>query len=151
MASTLVKIAVHIVFHIKTTSVIIRNSDIPLLHKYIGGIIRNVGSIPICVGGVDDHVHILCTLPKTMPLADFVRTIKANSSRWIKLLSEYYNSFEWQTGYGAFSVSPSLMDKTELYITTQAEHHKKQTFEDEYTLFLKSYHIDYDANCVFED
>ena len=139
MAATLVKIDVHIVFHIKTTSVEMRKDDIPLIHKYIGGIIGNQQSVPVCIGGVADHVHILCTLPKTMALSDFVRSIKANSSRWIKTLGSHYAGFEWQTGYGAFSVSPSVIDKTIDYINNQAEHHKTVSFSDEYKLYRGSH------------
>ncbi|MBO7594128.1 MAG: transposase [Salinivirgaceae bacterium] len=151
MAATLVEIDVHIVFHIKTTSVTMRESDIPLIHKYIGGVLKNIDSVPVCIGGINDHVHILCPLPKTMALSEFVRAIKSNSSRWIKTMDSYYNGFEWQTGYGAFSVSPSVKEKTIQYISTQAEHHKKQTFKDEYLAFLKAYNIDYDPNYVFSD
>lgn len=128
-----------------------RESDIPLIHKYIGGVLKNIDSVPVCIGGINDHVHILCPLPKTMAMSEFVRAIKSNSSRWIKTMDSYYNGFEWQTGYGAFSVSPSVKEKTIQYISTQAEHHKKQTFKDEYLAFLKAYNIDYDPNYVFSD
>lgn len=151
MAATLVKIDVHIVFHIKTTSVEMRKDDIPLIHKYIGGIIGNQQSVPVCIGGVADHVHILCTLPKTMALSDFVRSIKANSSRWIKTLGKHYAGFEWQTGYGAFSVSPSVIDKTIDYINNQAEHHKTVSFSDEYKAFLAAYKVEFNPDFLLTD
>lgn len=151
MASTLVKIDIHIVFHIKSTSVAMRENDIPTIHKYIGGIIKNMQSMPICIGGVADHVHLLCTLPKDIALSDFVRSIKANSSRWIKTIDNHYAHFEWQTGYGAFSVSPSLLDKTICYINNQPEHHKKVSFTDEYGAFLKAYNIDFNPDYIFTD
>lgn len=151
MASTLVKIDIHIIFHTKSSSVVIRNEDIPLVHKYIGGIIKNIDALPICIGGINDHVHILCSLPKTMTLADFVRSIKANTSRWIKSLDSYYERFEWQSGYGAFSVSPSVLDKTISYINHQEEHHKKQSSRDEYVVFLDAYKIEYNPDYVLSD
>ncbi len=117
----------------------------------MGGIIRGVGGAPIQIGGMPDHVHILSTLPKTLSLADFVRTIKSDSSKWIKSLDNYYQSFAWQEGYGAFSVSSSQMKNTIRYIQRQPEHHKKRTFIEEYRLFLEAYGIDYDERFAFED
>jgi REP element-mobilizing transposase RayT len=151
MASTLVKIDIHLIFHVKSTGVRMREADLPGIFAYIGGIINNVGGIPIEIGGRPDHVHILASLPKTMALADFARTIKANSSRWIKDINGYYAQFAWQEGYGAFSVSPSLTEKTVNYIRNQAAHHSRRSFEDEYKLFLEAYGIQYDERFLFSD
>ena len=100
--------------------------------------------ILIEIGGMPDHVHVLTSLPKTMALSDFVRTIKAESSRWIKGLNPYYSRFSWQDGYGAFSVSASLIPKVVEYIRNQESHHKVKTFMEEYKAFLQAYGIDYD-------
>ena len=127
MASTLVKINVHLVFHVKSTGIRMREEDLERVFSYLGGIIRNIGGIPIQIGGMPDHIHILSSLPKTLSLADFVRMIKADSSKWIKTLDDYYLSFAWQEGYGAFSVSPSQLKNTINYILQQQEHHKKRT------------------------
>ena len=151
MASTLVKINVHLVFHVKSTGIKMREEDLGRVFSYIGGIIRNIGGAPIQIGGMADHVHILSSLPKTLSLADFVRTIKADSSKWIKTLDDYYQTFAWQEGYGSFSVSPSLLNKTIKYIQGQVEHHKKRTFIEEYKLFLEAYGIDYDERYAFKD
>ena len=151
MASSLVKLNVHIIFHVKSTSVVIRNDDLPDLFQYVGGTIKGLGGIPIEVGGVGDHIHILATLPRTMALADFVRDIKANSSKWVRQADKSYAWFSWQDGYAAFSVSPSLIDKTVSYIRRQEEHHKKRSFEDEYRSFLEHYGISYDERYVFSD
>ena len=128
-----------------------RENEIPLIHKYIGGIIRNLQSTPICIGGINDHVHILCTLPKTTSLSDFVRDIKANSSRWIKSIDQYYAGFEWQNGYAAFSVSPSIINKTTNYIKSQVEHHRKVSFADEYKAFLSAYDIEFNPDFLLSD
>ena len=109
------------------------------------------GGSPVQVGGMPDHIHILSSLPKTLSLADFVRTIKADSSKWIKTLDDCYQSFAWQEGYGAFSVSASQMKNTISYIMGQAEHHKKRTFIEEDKLFLEAYGIDYDEMFAFRD
>jgi REP element-mobilizing transposase RayT len=151
MASTLVKIDIHLIFHVKSTSVKMRTEDLPRIFAYIGGIIKGLGGLPIEIGGMPDHMHILTSLPKTMSLAEFVRAVKADSSKWMKQLDPSYNTFAWQEGYGAFSVSPSLIDKTVKYIRGQAEHHKKRTFQEEYRLFLEAYGIEYDERYAFGD
>ena len=151
MASTLVKIDVHLIFHIKNTGTEMREDDLPRIFAYIGGIIKGIGGLPIEIGGRPDHIHILSSLPKSMSLSEFVRNVKADSSKWMKSLDDYYEQFAWQEGYGAFSVSPSLIDNTINYIRNQAEHHKKRSFQDEYRLFLEAYGIQYDNRYVFSD
>ena len=151
MASSLAKIDVHLIFHIKTTGVDLRNEDLPRIFHYIGGIIKGKDGTPIEIGGTYNHVHILTSLPKSMALTDFIKEIKANSSKWIKQLDAHYSQFAWQDGYGAFSVSPSLLDKTIQYIRNQEEHHKKRSFNEEYRLFLDAYGIDYDERYAFSD
>ena len=144
MANTLVKMNVHIVFHVKSTGIKMRTEDLERIFSYIGG-------IPMEVGGVENHIHILTTLPKDMSLSDFVRIIKTDSSRWIKKIDDYYSRFSWQVGYGAFSVSSSVVDRTVNYIRNQSRHHKRRTFRDEYKLFLEAYGVEYDERYAFED
>ena len=151
MANTYTQLYTHIVFHTKSTGIIMREEDLERIFQFIGGIIREEGAIPLAVGGVEDHIHILTTLPKTLALMDFVRAIKAKSSKWLKTVSSYYESFQWQEGYGAFSVSPSLMERTTKYILTQAERHKTKTYREEYAETLKVYGIDYDERYAFGD
>ena len=151
MASSLVRIDIHLIFHVKAAGVNFRDEDLPQIFRYIGGIINGLGGIPIEIGGTTNHVHILTSLPKSMPLIDFVREIKAFSCKWLKQLDGHYMPFAWQDGYGAFSVSPSLLDKTVQYIRKQEEHHKTRSFNEEYRLFLEAYGIDYDERYAFGD
>ena len=151
MASTLVQQYMHIVFHTKSTSITMREEDLPRVFDYIGGVIRNINGVSIQVGGRPDHIHILASMPKTMSLAEFVRTIKSNSSKWIKTLDRYYEPFMWQEGYGAFSVSASVLDKTTKYIKNQKARHRDRTFVDEYKQFLDAYHVEYDERYAFGD
>lgn len=151
MANTYTQLYTHVVFHTKSTGVVMREEDLARVFQYIGGIIRTEGSIPFAVGGVADHVHILMTLPKTVAMSDLVRAIKAKSSKWLKSVADYYESFQWQEGYGAFSVSPSLMDRTTRYIFGQAEHHRTQSYQEEYRKTLEVYGIEYDERYVFGD
>ena len=151
MANTYTQLYTHIVFHTKSTCITMREADLERVFQFIGGIIREEGAIPFAVGGVDDHIHILTTLPKTIALKDFVRAIKAKSSKWLKTVDSYYESFQWQEGYGAFSVSPSLLERTKKYIFTQAEHHKSKSYHDEYCETLDAYGIKYDERYAFCD
>ena len=151
MASTLVKLYVHIIFHVKTTGMTMLDEDLPHIFSYMGGIIKNLDGIPLEIGGTCDHVHILSSMPKTMSIADFARSVKNNSSRWIHARNVCYRRFEWQNGYGAFSVSASQLNNTVNYIRNQAEHHKKHTFTEEYKAFLNAYGIEYDDRYAFSD
>ncbi len=141
----------HVVFHVKNNRCRIRTTEMPELFAYIGSIIKDNQSIPILINGVDDHVHILCVLSKNIALAKLVEEIKRHSSRWIKTRDPYYANFNWQGGYGGFSVSPSVHDKTKAYIERQAEHHRKRSFKEEYLLFLKEYAIEYNEDYLWTD
>ncbi len=147
----MVKIDVHLIFHIKSTSVPMLSEDLPRIFAYIGGILKELGSLPMIIGGVTDHIHILTSLPKTITLADLVRIVKTNSSKWIKTISPGYSMFAWQDGYGAFSVSPSILDKTREYIANQENHHRKTSFQTEYKAFLNAYNIQFDEKYLFND
>ena len=126
-----------------------RDEDLNRVFEYIGGIIRSEGSIPFAVGGVADHIHILTTLPKTVAMSDFVRVVKAKSSKWLKMVDAYYEPFQWQEGYGAFSYGKSQISNVINYINNQEEHHKKISFMDEYKKFLELYGINYDEQFIF--
>jgi len=114
------------------------------LYSYMGGILRNYKSIPIQIGGTSDHVHMLCTLPKTMTPADLVEEVKKSSSKWIKTKGPRYSNFYWQDGYGGFSVGWSQVDTVKNYIRNQKQHHKKVQFIDEYKSLLDEYGISYE-------
>ena len=151
MATTFVKNTIHLVFRVKISSIRIREDDLEPLFKYLGGTISKLGAIPFEIGGRPDHIHIMCTIPKTIALCQFVCKIKAASSKWLKTIHERYIDFCWQDGYGAFSVSPSVEPITARYIRNQAEHHKTKSFTDEYKSILDSYDIDYDDQYAFDD
>ncbi len=137
MGASYVKIYVHITFHTKNSGLTIRISDLPRIFAYIGGIIRALGGTPIKVGGMPDHIHIFATLPKTMSIAEFVRTIKAKSSKWIKSMNQEYQWFAWQEGYAAFSASHSIMPRITRYIQNQAIHHVGRSFDEELRAMLE--------------
>ena len=151
MAQSLSKLYVHLIFHIKTTSPRICEEDLERVYSYIGQLVNNTGCNVLQVGGTEVHVHILFLLSKTESISHVVEEVKRNSSRWIKTINTYYSRFEWQGGYGAFSVSQSVVDKTLQYVRNQKTHHAKHSFNDEYIALLKLYGIKYDEQYVFTD
>ena len=151
MGSSLAKNDIHIVFHINRYSMEIRDEDLSQMFAYIGGLIRNMGGIPFEIGGIGNHIHILTTLPKTIALYEFVKNIKAYSSKWIKTIDErYYEGFAWQKGYGAFSISYKALDNVIYYIRNQAEHHHRTDWIDEYKHLLDEAGVEYDERYAFE-
>ena len=151
MAQSLSQLFIHIVFRNKNKGVKIEDVTSKELYAYMGAIIKDNGSIPIIINGTDDHIHILCIMSKNISLSKLVEEIKRHSSRWIKTKDERYKNFSWQGGYGGFSVSSSMHDKTKKYIQKQKEHHKRMTFNDEYLMFLKEYGVSYDEKYLWTD
>ena len=121
------------------------------MHSYIGQLVNTTGCKVIRVGGTGDHVHIVCVLSRNENVSHLVEEIKRNSSRWVKALGSTYEHFVWQSGYAVFSVSQSQIDKVVDYVANQAEHHKKQSFRDEYLTFLRLYNVEYDDKYVLSD
>lgn len=150
MPQSLVKNYIHIVFSTKNRQPFIDKSIKDELHAYLGGACKELGCPVLAVGGVEDHVHILCLLSKNIALSELVGKVKANSSKWIKTKGEQYANFYWQNGYGGFSVNPTETEVVIKYIQNQEEHHKKRTFKEEYRLFLKKYQVEYDERYVWD-
>lgn len=121
-----------------------REEDLPEIFRYIGGLIRESSGQAYMVGGRPDHIHILTSLPVTMALADLVRAIKSNTSRWLKTLHPWYRTVSWQEGYGAFSVSSSNKQAVIDYISNQKEHHNKWSTQEEFMAFLKKHGLQLD-------
>ena len=151
MAQSLSKIYLHIIFHVKTTSPMVGSEHLERLHGYLGALVNTTGCQVQCVGGTENHVHALVMFSKTETVAHVIEEMKRNSSRWMKSLAPKYEKFAWQGGYAVFSVSQSQVDTVVAYIKNQAEHHKKQSFKDEYLEFLRLYKIDYDERYVLSD
>lgn len=150
MPQSLSKLYVHIIFHTKYNQPMILPEVEKELYAYIGGIIKENQSIPIKIGGVKDHLHILAAMSKNISLAKFVEEIKRNSSRWIKTKDSEYKNFAWQGGYAGFSVSPSVLDRVVRYIENQKIHHQKQSFQSEYLQFLEEHQIEFDEDFLWK-
>ena len=151
MASALFKIYVHVVFHVKAIGTNMHKGDLPEIFSYIAGIVRRMGGETIAVGGIEDHVHILAAMPKNYTVPDFVKEIKIGSSHWLRTNKPGYSNFAWQTGYGAFSVSASVLPKIQNYVMHQEEHHNRHSYVDEYRKWLEAYKIEYDERYAFSD
>lgn len=116
------------------------------LYPYIHKIVQQNGGEIIAIGGVADHLHILIENPSSLSIADCMRLVKTNSSKWIRETFETHKDFGWQTGYGAFTVSPSVVEEVIHYIENQQKHHETLTFDEEFITFLKRHQIEYDIS-----
>ena len=147
MSHTYVSELIHCVFSTKHRRNAIAPDVQPLLWAFIGGIARKNGFKALTVGGIENHVQILMSLPATLPLAKAMQLIKGASSHWMN--ETHTRGFAWQEGYGAFTLGVSQKNDTIAYIRSQAEHHRKRTFEEEFVAFLKKNGVEYDPNHVW--
>ena len=141
----------HVVFSTKYRKPVIDKTIRERLYEYIGGIVRAKEGTLIEIGGVADHIHILAGCSPKMAVADWERDIKANSARWMNELPDRKSRFEWQKGYGAFTVSASQMEVVQKYIQGQPEHHQRHSFRDEFLELLKRHNIEFDLKFVIEE
>lgn len=141
MSHNFVAVFVHCIFSTKDRCDSIPPDLQSRLWAYLGGISRKLGLELQAVGGTANHVHVLFGLPPTLRLATAVQKLKANSSRW---LGEQGTVFEWQVGYGAFSVSASLLQAVKAYIQDQEDHHRKRNSKEEFALFLEKSGMEWD-------
>jgi putative transposase len=145
MSSTHLGLHYHLVFATKNHDPIITPAWGNRLHAYLGGMVRTVDGVPEAIGGVADHVHLLVGLRATHTLADVLREIKSRSSEWVH--DELgIPAFAWQEGYGGFTVSASQLKKVRDYIQRQEEHHRTQTFREEYLELLKRSGVEFDES-----
>jgi putative transposase len=148
MGQSLAQIYLHVVFSTKLRKPYLQNRDLQAeLHAYLAGACRNLDSPSLQIGGIEDHVHVLCQLSKTISISELVRELKRESSKWLK---PTIATFQWQQGYGAFSVSPSHVDGLKDYIRNQQEHHTTETFQDELRRLLRKYGVEFDERYVWE-
>jgi putative transposase len=145
MSSTHTALYYHLVFGTKNHHRTIDSSWRARLHSYLGGLVRRTGGVAMAVGGVEDHVHLLVSLGPSHRITDILCEIKSRSSRWIHTDIEF-RDFRWQDGYGAFTVSRSLVGVVQKYIERQEEHHRVRTFREEYLELLKRHGVDFNPD-----
>lgn len=149
MANTYINILIHAVFSTKNREPWLASSLRERLYPYICGIARGNGLKALCIGGTDNHVHILLSLDSTTSIAKAIQFIKGGSSKWIHETFSDQKQFSWQEGYGAFSISISHIEETKKYIENQEKHHIKESFQDEYLKFLRKNNIDFDEKYLW--
>ena len=148
MSSTHLSLHFHVVFGTKHQRPLIAAAWRPRLHAYLGGAAKTLDIIPVAIGGVADHVHLLLGMRATHRLADVMRDVKRTSSARVhETIGE--KDFEWQDGYGAFTVSVSLLETVRNYIARQEEHHHKKTFQKEYVELLQRSGVEYDERYLW--
>lgn len=147
MPQSLSRVLIPLVFSTKNREPLIHADIRPRLHGYIIGILNQLKSPSLQVGGVEDHIHILCALRRTISQADLVEEVKKGSSKWMKVAGDVPD-FYWQAGYGAFSVGEPQVEQLVNSIRNQEEHHRKVTFQAEYRRVLDRYNIPYDERYV---
>jgi REP element-mobilizing transposase RayT len=147
MPHTYTNLLVHIVFSTKGRYRFIRGEHEARLYEYIGGAIRGMRCVCLEIGGVEDHIHILVKLRPTLNVSKFLEELKPSVTKWAR--SIIHPKFEWQDGYGAFSVGESQIPSVRSYIRNQKEHHQNQMFEDEFKGMLKKAGIEYDEKYLW--
>jgi putative transposase len=151
MSNTYTQIHIHFVFAVKYRLALIDKEWQEELHKYITGIIQNNNHKLLIINGVADHVHILIGMRPTQSISDLMKDTKQFSSKWINDNKKTKSRFEWQEGYGAFSIGTSDIDSVAKYISNQEEYHKTITFKNEYLKLLQDYNIEYEEKYIFKE
>jgi putative transposase len=151
MAQSLAQIYLHIVFSTKNRKPFLQHAPSrKRLHKFLAKTCNKLDSHCLECGGVEDHVHLLCRLSKTMSASDLIKELKRVSSVWVKGELTNLRGFYWQNGYGAFSVSPSHVAPLQKYIANQEEHHRRESFQDEFRRLLRKYGVEFDERYVWD-
>ena len=150
MPQSFAQIIVHLVFSTKDCRCLISEEIASKLHAYLAGILKEQGCQAIAIGGMEDHVHVLFGLSKKTAPVRIVEEIKKSSSKWMKTQGESFESFQWQRGYGMFSVSQSNVKEAKKYIENQQEHHAKLSFQDELRAILTKHGATFDERYLWD-
>jgi len=149
MPQSLSAVYIHLVYSTKNRIPYLRDSALRSeLHAYIGGVSKTLECPAIIVGGVEDHVHLLCRFGRTITQADWVKELKRVSNLWLQ--QRGLDDFEWQGGYSDFSVSASNLEQVQAYIANQEKHHAQMTYQDELRALLKKHQVAWDERYVWD-
>jgi len=147
---SLANVLLHVVFSTKGREPVLAKAWRPELEAYLAGILRRLDCPAVQVGGMPEHVHLLCRLSRTLAIAKMVEEVKKGSSKWVKTQAAALRNFHWQNGYGAFSVSPSRVAAVIQYIADQEKHHRRVTFQEEYRALLEKHGLAFDERHVWD-
>jgi len=151
MPQSLSAVYIHLVFSTKERRPFLCDKSVrDKLHAQLGGISKTLECPPLIVGGVEDHVHLLCRFGRTLTQAEWVKELKRVSNGWLKEQGRDYADFEWQGGYADFSVSRSNLDQVKQYIAGQELHHRRMTFQDELRALMQKHEIEFNERYVWD-
>lgn len=150
MPQSLACLHIHLVFSTKNREPLLTDGVRDSLHRYMATVLKNLGCAPILINSVDDHVHLLFDLGRTVTVAKAVEEVKKSSSKWLKTQCAGLLAFSWQAGYGAFAVSVSNVAAVKHYIAGQQEHHRKRSFQDEFREMLRLNGVECDERYVWD-
>ena len=150
MANTYTQLHIQFVFAVKFRDSVIGQDWEERLYTYMTGIIQNYNHKVLAINGMPDHIHILIGMRPTQSVSDLMETVKSSSSKWINQEKFLKTKFAWQDGFSAFSYTKSHVAAVQKYIYNQKEHHKKESFLDEYRKVLKGFGIEYDEKYIFK-
>jgi putative transposase len=149
MPQSLSRILLHLIFSTKNRASCFADRAVRSdLHRYLAATANHLACPAICVGGVADHVHVVCSLGRTLSVATVVAKLKVSSN--LAMRERHLSQFSWQNGYAAFSVSESTLEAVSRYVSEQEAHHKNVTFQDEYRAFLKRHNVSFDERYVWD-
>ena len=150
MPQSLARLPIHLVFSTKNRERILTENVRASLHAYMAIVLQNLGCTPMLINSVEDHVHVLFELSRTVAVSAAVEAVKKASSKWIKIQGAEFAEFSWQAGYGAFGVSESNVDAVRQYVAQQQEHHRNKSFQEEYRAFLERHRVSFDERYVWD-
>ena len=151
MPQSLANVLVHLVFSTKEQRAILQNHALRgQMHRYLAAISKKLECPAVVVGGADDHVHLLARQARTISLADWVKELKRASSLWARTKDPQWKLFQWQAGYGAFSVSQSQAERVRRYVESQQERHRRLSFQNELRQLLRRHGVEFDERYVWD-
>jgi len=150
MSQSLAKIYLHLVFGTKNRAPVLGDTVRDALHRYTATVLQNLGCRVVLINSVEDHMHVLFELARTVPVSDVVENVKKSSSKWLKMQPGMEAGFAWQNGYGVFSVSASKLPTVRDYVANQREHHRARSFQSELRALLEKHGVEYDERYLWD-
>jgi putative transposase len=150
MPQSIASILIHLIYSTKNREPFLTSEVETELYRYQATVFRELGCPSLTINGTTDHVHALFRLSRTIAICDLVEEVKKRSSKWIKTKGDAFAGFQWQAGYGAFSIGESGVVALKRYIANQKEHHRTKSYQDEFRAFLSKYGIEYDERYVWD-
>lgn len=150
MAQSLASLNIHLIFSTKHRERLLADRVRESLHAYIAALLNNSRCHAVLINSVEDHIHLLFELGRTVAISSAVEEVKTASSKWLKTQGSDLRTFAWQAGYAAFAVDRSSVRAVRTYIANQREHHRAETFQEEYRRFLDENSVEYDERYMWD-